>query len=211
MNADYFRWLLTGGLLGWIFYALGRFFMGAWVARQGWIQNASDNLSLFRRWLWPLLILGLLLESAHLLTADWPESVLFGQMELLRVVLHAVATPLIAAGYVCAIVLLFHGRSLSWLVKPFALVGQMALTDYLMQSVAIILILTSVGPGLGLAGNAGISTFLPLVVAFFAAQIVFSHFWMKAFAFGPAEWLWRALTYGTRPRFRRTALLADTP
>jgi uncharacterized protein len=203
MNKDYLGWFLTGGLLGWVFYALGRFFMGAWVARRGWIQNASNHLHLFHRWLWPLLIAGLLLESTHLLTDDLSETALFGQMELLRTILHATATPLIAAGYVCAIVVLFHGRSLSWLVRPFAPVGQMALTNYLTQSVAIILILTSVGPGLGLAGNAGISTFLPLVVAFFTAQIAFSYFWMRAFAFGPAEWLWRTLTYGTVPTMRR--------
>ena len=208
MNRDYLIWFLSGGLLGWIFYALGRFFMGAWVARRGWIQNATDNLPLFRRWLWPLLSVGLLMESIHLVTEGASEGALSGQLELLRIVLHAVATPLIAAGYICAIVLLFHGRSLSWLVRPFAPVGQMALTNYLTQSVAIILILTSVGPGLGLAGNAGISTFLPLVVVFFAAQIVVSWFWMKTFAFGPAEWLWRALTYKTVPRMRRAKVAA---
>ncbi|NEZ03537.1 DUF418 domain-containing protein [Wenzhouxiangella sp. XN201] len=206
VNQDYLRWALTGGLFGWIFYALGRFYMGAWVARRGWIQNASDNLPMFRRWLWPLLIVGLLLESVHLFTEDVPETALFGQIELLRIILHAVATPMIAAGYICAIVLLFHGGWLSWLVQPFAPVGQMALTNYLTQSVAIILILTSVGPGLGLAGKAGASTFVPLVVTFFTAQILFSHFWMKFFAFGPAEWLWRTLTYGKRPRFIRTAV-----
>ena len=206
VNQDYLRWALTGGLFGWIFYALGRFFMGAWVARRGWIQNAADNLPMFRRWLWPLLIGGLLLESVHLFTEDVAGDALFGQMELLRTILHAVATPLIAAGYICAIVILFHGGWLSWLVRPFAPVGQMALTNYLTQSVAIILILTSVGPGLGLAGKAGASTFVPLVVTFFTVQILFSYFWMKFFAFGPAEWLWRTLTYGKRPRFIRTAL-----
>ncbi|MFP4335137.1 MAG: DUF418 domain-containing protein [Wenzhouxiangella sp.] len=203
INADYFIWMMSGGLLGWILYALGRFFMGAWVARRGWIQNASDHLSIFRRWLWPLLITGLLLELTYLRTDGLPEESLFGQIELLRTVLHVVATPLIAAGYICAMVLLFNRRSLRWLVKPFAPVGQMALSNYLTQSVAIILILTSVGPGLGLAGKAGASTFVPLVLAVFITQILVSHVWMKFFAFGPAEWLWRALTYGTLPRFRR--------
>jgi uncharacterized protein len=203
VNTDYFIWFLSGGLLGWIFYALGRFLMGAWVARRGWIQNASDHLPGYRRWLWPLLGTGLLLELVHLRTEDLPEEALFGQIELLRTVLHVVATPLIAAGYICALVLLFHSRPLRWLVKPFAPVGQMALTNYLTQSVVIILILTSVGPGLGLAGKAGASTFVPMVLAVFTAQIVFSHVWMRFFSYGPAEWLWRALTYGTRPRFRR--------
>jgi len=209
INADYFIWMMSGGLLGWIFYALGRFFMGAWVARRGWIQNASDHLGMFRRWLWPLLVTGLLLELINLLTDELPEETLFGQLELLRTILHVVATPLIAAGYICVMVLLFNRRSLRWLVKPFAPVGQMALTNYLTQSVAIILILTSVGPGLGLAGKAGASTFVPLVLAVFITQILVSHVWMKFFAFGPAEWLWRALTYGTLPRFRRAPVPAN--
>ncbi len=207
INADYVIWFLSGGLLGWILYALGRFFMGAWVARRGWIQNARDHLPGYRRWLWPLLVVGLLLELTHLLTEGLPEETLFGQIELLRTVLHVVATPLIAAGYICALVLLFNGRSLNWLVRPFAPVGQMALTNYLTQSVAIILILTSVGPGLGLAGKAGASTFVPLVLAVFITQIVVSHVWMKFFAFGPAEWLWRALTYKTVPRMRRAKVV----
>lgn len=200
-------WLLTGGFIAFVFYALGRFFMGAWVARQGWIQNASTNLPLFQRWLWPCLICGLLLELAHLLTEDMVDGLAFG---MLAATAHAVATLLIAAGYVCALVLIFHGKTFAWLVEPLAPVGQMALTNYVSQSIAIILILTSVGPGLGLAGKAGISTFLPLVVAFFAAQVVFSHFWMKAFAFGPLEWLWRALTYGTLPKMSRTSHLIET-
>lgn len=195
----YFEWLINGGLIAWIAYALGRFLMGAWVARKGWIQNASANLPMFRRWLWPLLLGGLALELVHLLSADAVDAPWF---ELARSAAHAIATPMIAAGYVCGLVLLFQNRSSAWLVQPFAPVGQMALTNYLVQSVAIILILT--GAGLGLAGKAWISTFLPLVIAFFAAQMLFSHFWMKAFAFGPMEWLWRTLTYGSAPAMRRS-------
>ena len=62
LSNTWYGWLLTGGLIGWIAYALGRFFMGAWVARQGWIQNSASNLALFRRWLWPMLLGGLALD-----------------------------------------------------------------------------------------------------------------------------------------------------
>jgi uncharacterized membrane protein YeiB len=36
-------------------------------------------------------------------------------------------------------------------------------------------------------------------------QIAFSHWWLKRFAYGPMEWLWRAITYWQRPKFRITA------
>lgn len=196
LHSTWYGWLLTGGLVGWVAYALGRFFVGAWVARQGWIQNSASNLALFRRWLSPMLLGGLALETLHLIVEPLDGG---APTAMVAFVLHGVATPLIAAGYICAIVLLFHGGTMSWLVKPFAPVGQMALTNYLMQSAAILTIFV----GFGLAGRAAIATFLPMVVAFFALQILYSHFWMKAFAFGPAEWLWRALTYRELPRLRR--------
>jgi len=189
-------WLLNGGLIAWIAYATGRFYIGAWIARQGWIQNSRERRAIFRRWLWPLLLGGLALETAHLLS----EESAFGAFAK---ILHAVATPMIAAGYVCALVLLFHGSGAGRVVRLLAPVGQMALTNYVMQSFAVLFILTGVGPGLGFAGRAGVATFLPLVILFFACQIAFSHVWMKAFAFGPLEWTWRTLTYGEAPRLRR--------
>lgn len=32
---------------------------------------------------------------------------------------------------------------------------------------------------------------------------VLSNLWLKSFQYGPMEWLWRALTYGTAPKLRR--------
>lgn len=33
-------------------------------------------------------------------------------------------------------------------------------------------------------------------IVVFAFQIVFSTLWLRAFRFGPIEWIWRMLTYG---------------
>ena len=170
--------------------------MGAWVARQGWIQNSASNLPLLRRWLSPMLLGGLAPEIPPLAIEPLDGGALTA---IAPVVLHRAATPTIAAGYICAIVPLWHGGTMSWLVKPFVPVGQMALTNYLMQNAATLTIFVV----FGLAGRAGIATLLPIVLAFFGAQIVYSHFRMMAFAFGPAGWLWRALTYGERPQLRR--------
>jgi len=37
-------------------------------------------------------------------------------------------------------------------------------------------------------------------ILFFAIQIAFSTWWSNRFRFGPAEWLWRALTYLKLPK-----------
>ena len=35
-------------------------------------------------------------------------------------------------------------------------------------------------------------------------QMLFSRWWLGRYAYGPAEWLWRAFTYGTMPAMRLT-------
>ena len=78
----------------------------------------------------------------------------------------------------------------------------MALTNYLAQGLIYAFVMFRVGPGLGLAGKIGSSTVLLICIAFFAFQIVFSHWWLARYRFGPIEWLWRWLTSGERPPFR---------
>ena len=60
-----------------------------------------------------------------------------------------------------------------------------------------------VSSGLGLAGQIPPKLVLPLCLAFFALQMVASHYWLARWRFGPLEWLWRTLTYGERPAMRK--------
>jgi len=40
-------------------------------------------------------------------------------------------------------------------------------------------------------------------------QLIGSPIWLRSFRFGPAEWLWRTLTYGrVQPMHRETPTLA---
>ena len=45
-----------------------------------------------------------------------------------------------------------------------------------------------------------------MAIAFFIVQILFARAWLSRFSLGPAEWLWRSLTYFTlKPQARRAA------
>ncbi len=206
MNAmNWVDWFLTGTVIAWLAYTLGRFYVGAWIARQGWIKDAEHRMSLLRKWTLPTLIAGFGLQILSLSLQDAPGVSWADSAPLVLELLHGLATPLIAAGYVGVLVLLYFSRRLNWLVSPFAPVGQMALTNYLLQSPFIILILTGAGPGLGLAGRAGSTDYTLFAIGFFVLQVAFSALWMRAFQYGPAEWVWRAATYRTWPNMRRTA------
>ena len=106
------------------------------------------------------------------------------------------AVPVLATGYLCAIVVGMHTPGAQRWLAPFANAGRMALTNYVMQSLFYAFILFGVGPGLALAGRIGSATVVVLVAIAFATQIVASRWWLRHFRYGPLEWLWRRLTYG---------------
>lgn len=76
----------------------------------------------------------------------------------------------------------------------------MALSNYLLQSVVCTTLFYSYG--FGLFGQVGPAAGVLLSCAIYALQIPLSVWWMRRFRFGPAEWLWRSLTYGRRQRLQ---------
>jgi uncharacterized protein len=108
--------------------------------------------------------------------------------------------------YVSAVLLLLAywprlSNRLTWVGNA----GRMALTNYLLQIAALDLLFSGYAIGLGQIRPA---KGFALALACFAAEVLLSTVWLARFQFGPAEWLWRALTYGSRPPLRR-AHVAD--
>lgn len=76
----------------------------------------------------------------------------------------------------------------------FASLGQMALTNYLTESVVLGVIFY--GYGFGLFGRMGSAPAASIGIALYTGQLFFSRLWLRHYRFGPVEWLWRSLTYG---------------
>jgi len=112
-----------------------------------------------------------------------------------------VGSVLVAGGYVGAVVLYARRRPEGPLTRTFAAVGRTAFTNYLLQTVVATFVFY--GHGLGLFGSVSRIEALAMVLAFWPVQIVLSVLWLRAFRFGPVEWVWRSLTYGERRRLWR--------
>ena len=82
----------------------------------------------------------------------------------------------------------------------FASLGQMALTNYLTESVVLGVIFY--GYGFGLFGRLGSASAALIGIALYTGQLFFSRLWLRHYRFGPVEWLWRSLTYGRWQRMR---------
>lgn len=105
------------------------------------------------------------------------------------------------------IILLYKSGFFKWLFALMRPVGQMAFTNYLMQSLIALFVFS--GIGLALYGQLQRHQLYLMVIAIWVFQIISSHVWLHYFRFGPFEWAWRSLTYGKRQPMRKTSI-SDT-
>jgi uncharacterized protein len=90
--------------------------------------------------------------------------------------------------------LVYRSKVVPWLMKGLANVGQMAFTNYLMQS--ILCTLFFYGYGLDYYNKFRVHQVYYVVFSVWVLQLIYSSIWLRYFRFGPFEWLWRSLTYG---------------
>jgi len=96
-------------------------------------------------------------------------------------------------GHVGLLMMFIKSGILGFLQRSLAAVGQLALTNYLMQSVITSIIFY--GDGLALFGTLQRYELYYIVAGIWIFQLIYSPIWLKYFQYGPAEWLWRSLTY----------------
>jgi uncharacterized protein len=110
--------------------------------------------------------------------------------------------------YIAGIALLFTSVARARaMLGLFAAPGRMGLTNYLMQSVVMTLLIMPYGLG----WQPGTTVWLiAKVVFFFVVQVMFSRWWLARYQYGPAEWLWRSLTYGALQPLRAPRAVAET-
>jgi uncharacterized protein len=99
----------------------------------------------------------------------------------------------VALGHVGLMMLIVQSGAIQWLTRRLAAVGRMALSNYLTHSIVCTTLFY--GYGFGLFGTINRTGLFGIVLAIWAFQLIVSPIWLKHFRFGPAEWLWRSLTY----------------
>jgi uncharacterized protein len=105
-------------------------------------------------------------------------------------------------GHIGAVMLLCQSGALPWLTHRLAAVGRMALSNYLFDSIVCTTIFY--GYGFDLFGALHRPLLYAIVLMLWTVQLLLSPLWLNHFRYGPAEWLWRSLTYGKwQPMLRR--------
>lgn len=176
------------------FQILGFFLLGLLVGRRGVVQDPPAHRPLLRRVLGACLLLAapVAVHAVLLWRGESPA--------LLRAYDLAVGSPALGFAYASGLLLLLGSKGWQGRLQPLAAVGRTALSNYLLQSLVGVALFYPYG--LGLFGQVGPAWGLALTALIFAAQVVLSNLWLRRYRFGPAEWVWRALTYRTRPAMR---------
>src|SRR5262249_34826683 len=111
----------------------------------------------------------------------------------------------VALGHMGVVIWMVKKGVLPRLVMSLRAVGQMALSNYILQSVVTAFIFT--GYGLGLYEKLQRYQLYYIVAAIWVVQMIVSPLWLRYYRFGPLEWCWRSLTYWKRQPMRRTEVV----
>ena len=110
-------------------------------------------------------------------------------------------------GFFGLIMLLYKSHWFHWLFELMRPVGQMAFTNYMMQSIMCGLFFY--GIGFGYFGKLERYQLYFVVAAVWVIEIIWSHIWLRYFLFGPFEWCWRSLTYLKKQPFKKNSSTTD--
>jgi uncharacterized protein len=168
------------------------FLLGAYFGRRKLISDYKENCKRYRKLLY-FGILGLLLAPLYLFIEKLFPSLSFEANESIGKFFELVSGPLMVLFWIGVVMTLYTNGKLKSIFIFLQPIGQMALTNYLMQS--IILTILFYNYGFGLSGKLSIIQLFMFSTCLFILQGFFSKWWLSKYKFGPFEWLWRSLTY----------------
>jgi uncharacterized protein len=169
---------------------LAMFLIGLYLGRTNFIRLLPEKIETLKK----VRFWGLLLGFSLMLLIVAATKFLPTVSALVAIIEDQyLAGPILCLGYASTLTLSFLKNPNRRIFNYFSRVGRMALTNYLTQS--LVLTFLSYGWGLGLALKLNGFQVLGICIGLFAVQVVISNIWLKAFKYGPLEWIWRCITY----------------
>ncbi len=175
------------------------FLLGFLIGRSGVLSDIPGHVSVIkhmRNWGLGLGFAAMLAERVLAATTGYavfrPQQVGLG-IQLAGDLIFAFGAPALALGYAATLVLAMQTPRGRVLLAPLAAVGRLALTVYLTQT--LIFSTLFYGFGFGQVFRIGPVAVTVWAVVIFSAQVIVCQWWSRRFCFGPAEWVWRSLTY----------------
>lgn len=192
---------------------IGFFLLGMYTARKGLLSGTVEMRNPLRGLLRKtavvmgiMLITGLVIIGLNeIFKLGWQQSQVVG---FFFGIIFDVFNAALVMVYVTGLTLLLYRPFWQKLLFPLNYIGKLALTCYLAQTAAGLLLFYHFGAGLFLKTTPAINYLLAF--AFFSLQVLWAKWWLKYFYYGPVEWLWRSATIGKIQPFMKKEK-ADNP
>jgi uncharacterized protein len=192
----------TQATLGFIIWRVGGLMLLGMALMKLGILSAERSPAFYRRMLatgYGIGIPVMLFSSWNMYVHEWDMLWMFR----VGVLPNYIASIFVSFGHIALVMLIVKSGAMKSLMDRFTAVGRMAFTNYLLHTV----ILTTVfyGYGLGLYGQIPRFWQMGFVAAVIGFQLWMSPLWLRHFRFGPAEWLWRSLSYWKLQPMKKSA------
>jgi uncharacterized protein len=202
-----YDWYLTlsVGQLAYQIAILGRLLLGLYVGRALILADLKSHTKLFRALLIGGAIVGIggnVVTVGQLLNAAAAGGGFL--FPFVRRVIAELGYLGLTVAYASGLALLFQTIRWRRILQVLSPIGRMALTCYLSQTVFALWLFYGFMPGPDLMGKIGPTWLILVWLGGYALQVWFASAWLRRFRFGPAEWLWRSLTYWQIQPLRRT-------
>jgi uncharacterized protein len=175
--------------------AFAAFLLGLAAGKRRVLDDPARHTPFLRRLQWVGFPVGI---AGGLVWAHAAQGYSGTAYQLVAVAVDVVTAPLLAAAYAATVLRVLAGPRGRRMARVLAPAGRMTLTNYLTQSLVLAFVFT--GFGAALVGRLAPGYVVLAALALFAAQAVFSRWWLERHRYGPVEWVLRAVTLARWPR-----------
>jgi uncharacterized protein len=197
INFYYRMFIVSGSNLHDIIETLGRFLFGYFLLRIKFFNLIETKKTTFKK--------------IALYTVPFMVAYFIFRWLLVNRTIYAnqyILSPLLSFGvlstttfYVSVLVTAYISFGMNKFFSALQALGRMTLTNYLMVSAFLIILLY--GFGFNKLGELSVHTIWFYALIWLFIEIMFSTYWLKQFRYGPTEWIWRQLTYWKRLQLRK--------
>ncbi len=181
----------------WYFFLFGNdaiiiwlmFLAGLLYGKLGFLkedQTSDRRLRTVQRTTFPIFVIGVIVLYVLYVGYGWSNTAIDAYLGLFAIPMTFF--------YIATLFLVLRQTDVVERLQPIGYVGQMAFTNYLLQNVIGVALITAFGNPTSI----GLLTLIALLI--YMIQIVYSVIYFKYFKIGPLESIWRRLTYGRRYR-----------
>jgi uncharacterized protein len=181
---------------------LGKFLLGYFVLRKNFLSPTTRSIAFLKKVQLGVLPVALLYLAEKALLHFYQIEITAIPGRLLLYTFDRLGILSLSLFYATTIALLFWRGQLKILAAIFRPVGMMSLTNYLTHTLFYVVFFY--GIGFGMIGAFHLHWMIPIALAIYSVQVVFSRYWMDKMMYGPVEWMWRQASYRKRLPLART-------